>query len=198
MSRSYGGRSAEDRTAGRRSRLIDAGMTVVGTQGVAALGMRAVCREAGLSQKFFYENFVDTDALLYAVYGAALSQLEEAVRPALLADNLTGIIDAAAQLMERDPRICRILLIEPIADQRLRMHVRALAPAFGPLLLGGIVTGDPGDPKVRMRYSALSGAIISLFIEWTEGNLGDDRGAFVAHVASVAERLTGVTRPCPM
>jgi hypothetical protein len=33
-----------------------------------------------------------------------------------------------------------------------------------------------------MRFATLFGGPISLFIEWTEGNLGDDRAEFADHV----------------
>ncbi|MFE3987838.1 TetR/AcrR family transcriptional regulator [Nocardia tengchongensis] len=189
MSRSYGGRSTDDRVAERRARLVDAGVTIIGTEGVAALGMRAVCREAGLSQKFFYESFTDIDELLHVVYAAALAQLEEAIGPAVAARDLPAVYDAAARLMEADPRVCRILLIEPVADARLRRHVRDTIPVLTAAALGDLVTGSIDDPQLRMRFSALFGALISLFVEWTEGSLGADRDAFVRHVSTVTTQL---------
>ncbi|MEV6071114.1 TetR family transcriptional regulator [Nocardia sp. NPDC052001] len=195
MSRSYGGRTATDRVADRRAQLIAAGVSVVGTEGVAALGMRAVCREAGLSQKFFYESFTDTDELLHAIYAAALSELEQAVASAVAAQDLPAIVDAAARAMEADPRLCRILLVEPVADMRLRRHVRETIPALTTAALGHLFPGSPDDPEVRMRFSALFGALISLFVEWTEGNLGTDRDAFVRHTTTVATQLLGAHSP---
>ncbi|WP_084478605.1 TetR/AcrR family transcriptional regulator [Nocardia jejuensis] len=191
MSRSYGGQTAQGRADDRRARLIDVGVELVGTQGVSALGMRSVCREAGLSQRFFYESFADADALLHAVYRAALSRLEHAVASAVAAGDLHAVVEAAARLMETDPRICRILLVEPVADARLRGHVRETIPAIALAALGDRVTGSPEDPSVRMRFSALFGALISLFVEWTEGSLGTDRDAFATHVTAVAIQLLG-------
>lgn len=168
---------------------------MVGTQGVSALGMRSVCRAAGLSQRFFYESFADTDGLLHAVYQAALSRLEEAVAPAAASGDLHAVFEAAARLMEADPRICRILLIEPVADARLRGYVRETIPAITLAVLGDHVTGSPDDPGVRMRFSALFGALISLFVEWTEGSLGTDRDAFATHVTAVATQLLSEISP---
>ncbi|MEV6279456.1 TetR family transcriptional regulator [Nocardia sp. NPDC051832] len=189
MSRSYGGQTAEGRVAERRARLIDVGVEIVGTQGVSALGMRSVCRAAGLSQRFFYESFTDTDALLHTVYRAALSRLEQAVAPAVAAGDLHAVFEAAARLMETDPRVCRILLVEPVADARLRGYVRQTIPAIALAALGDRVAGSPDDPTVRMHFSALFGALISLFVEWTEGSLGTDRDAFATHVTTVATQL---------
>ena len=57
------------------------------------------------------------------------------------------------------------------------------------LVLGDRVAGSPDDPMVRMRFSSYFGALISLFVEWTEGSLGDDREAFVRHVVGLSEQL---------
>ncbi len=151
--------------------------------------MRSVCRAAELSQKFFYESFADTDALLQAVYRAALSRLEKAVAPAVASGDLHAVFEAAARLMEADPRICRILLVEPVADARLRGYVRETIPAIALAALGDRIVGSPDDPSVRMHFSALFGAMISLFVEWTEGSLGTDRDAFAGHATAVATQL---------
>lgn len=153
--------------------------------------MRAVCREAELSQKFFYESFADVDALLHAVYAATTVRLADATATAASNDDLHGVIDAAARLMENDPRVCRILLVEPVADLRLRRHVRETVPALAKSVLAGRVDADPDDPATKMVFSAVLGALISLFVEWTEGNLGDDRDAFVRHTVGVVSKLLG-------
>jgi hypothetical protein len=44
---------------------------------------------------------------------------------------------------------------------------------------------DGNPTTLKMRYATMFGAIISLFLEWTEGNLGDDRAGFVDHVTTV-------------
>ncbi|MCE5292637.1 MAG: TetR family transcriptional regulator [Nocardiaceae bacterium] len=189
MSRTYAGQSALVRADERRSRFLDAGFDLVGTGGVAALGVRSVCREAGLSLKFFYESFPDVDALLFAVYDHTFRRFEQAVAPAMLTGGLPGALDAAALIMEQDPRICRTLLVEPVANSRLRQHVRSTIPEHIVAILGPAVVGESDDPRTRTRFSALFGAFISLFIEWTEGNLGDDRELFVRRATAVASVL---------
>ncbi|MCV7333536.1 MULTISPECIES: TetR/AcrR family transcriptional regulator [Mycolicibacterium] len=190
MSRPYRGQDADARSADRRARLLGAAVDLVGTQGVSALTMRAVCREAGLSQKFFYESFTDTDDLLRAVYRSTFEHARDIINAAgdpsanLPARTRAGV-RAAAQLVTEDPRICRILLVEPIADLALRQFVRDTIGA----LTGGaaVATGraDAASAPVKMQYATVFGAIISLFIEWTEGNLGSDLEMFVDHVTAM-------------
>src|SRR5512139_974724 len=66
--RTYGGRSAEERRSERRHRLVDAALAIWGEQGWAAVTMRQVCARAGLIDRYFYESFPDRDALLVAVW----------------------------------------------------------------------------------------------------------------------------------
>ncbi|MFV8054590.1 TetR/AcrR family transcriptional regulator [Mycobacterium sp. 48b] len=191
MSRPYRGQAADARSADRRARLLRAGVDLVGTQGVSAMTMRAVCREAELSQKFFYESFSDTDDLLREVYRSTFEHarrvINDAGDPAAdLASRIRAGVRAAAQLVRDDPRICRILLVEPIADLGLRQFVR---DTIGTMTLGGLtapIEGAAATPeRAKMQYATVFGAIISLFIEWTEGNLGSDREMFVEHVTTM-------------
>ncbi|NKZ10893.1 TetR/AcrR family transcriptional regulator [Mycolicibacterium septicum DSM 44393] len=188
MSRPYRGQAADARSADRRARLLQAGVDLVGTQGVAAMTMRAVCREAELSQKFFYESFTGTDDLLQEVYRSTFEQARRVVNAAgdpeadLTSRTRAGVY-AAAQLVRDDPRVCRILLVEPIADLTLRQFVR---DTIGTMTMGGLTAPTGGTAaRAKMQYATVFGAIISLFIEWTEGNLGSDQEAFVDHVTTM-------------
>ncbi len=191
MSRPYRGQAADARSSDRRARLLQAGVDLVGTHGVAAMTMRAVCREAELSQRFFYESFTDTDDLLREVYRSTFERARHVIRSAgdpdadLHARTRAGV-RAAARLVKDDPRLCRILLVEPIADLRLRQFVR---DTIGTMTLGTLTApiagADAASAPVKMQYATVFGAIISLFIEWTEGNLGADQEAFVDHVTTM-------------
>ncbi|ODR19286.1 TetR/AcrR family transcriptional regulator [Mycolicibacterium porcinum] len=192
MSRPYRGQAADARSADRRARLLQAAVDLVGAQGVAAMTMRAVCREAALSQKFFYESFTDTDNLLREVYRSTFEHARQVINAAGapttdLPARIRAGVRAAAQLVTDDPRICRILLVEPIADVRLREFVR---DSIGSMTLGGAAVPIGGadsksSARVKMQYATVFGAIISLFIEWTEGNLGSDLEMFVEHVTTM-------------
>ncbi|WP_082949001.1 TetR family transcriptional regulator [Mycobacterium sp. 1274756.6] len=185
MSRPYRGNTPEVRHAERRARLLAAGIELVGTGGVGALTMRAACRQAQLSQKFFYESFTDTDDLLREVYRTTFQRTVDVVEAATSQTvppdhRLRASVEAAAKLVTDDPRVCRILLVEPVADLRLRHFVRKTVAG-----MVSVTVGPPDDSDLsKMHYATLFGAIISLFLEWTEGNLGDDRAAFVDHVTA--------------
>jgi len=83
--RSYRGRSTDERKAERRSRLVRAAVKLYGARGYANVGVRAICAEAGLTERYFYEAFENGEALaIVAFQGLArvlFDNLETAVLP---------------------------------------------------------------------------------------------------------------------
>src|SRR5438270_5883898 len=73
--RSYGGVSAADRVAARRQKLLDAALELYGTRGFNATGVKDICRQAGLTDRYFYESFGDAAELFIATYDRATSEL---------------------------------------------------------------------------------------------------------------------------
>lgn len=123
--RPYGGVSAEDRVSARRARLLDATLTIIGRDGVAAVTVDLICSEAGLGKRYFYESFADRDALLIA-----------------LADDLYGDIRAAMEASmngaeddrQRAEAVVRTLLEVLGRDaRRARLYAESAGhPALGP------------------------------------------------------------------
>src|SRR5215212_10332014 len=81
--RRWRGRSASERTAERRERLIEAALEVFGSRGYSASTVRDVCREAGLTERYFYESFPNREALLGALADRIVDDSLEAVAAAL-------------------------------------------------------------------------------------------------------------------
>jgi AcrR family transcriptional regulator len=81
----WSGVPLEDRQAKRREELVDAGIELLGGEGGPALTVRAVCRRAGLTERYFYESFADRDEFVRAAYDAvcarAMSALVTATTP---------------------------------------------------------------------------------------------------------------------
>ncbi|MGH8457817.1 MAG: TetR/AcrR family transcriptional regulator [Nevskiales bacterium] len=117
--RRYRGVSLEQRQGDRRARLIEAGLTVIGTQGYNAATVRAICAEAGLTERYFYESFANRETLLVAVYEQCIEQLTLTILGALqhidppAPDTLSraGLM-AFFKALKSDPRIGRVLFIE--------------------------------------------------------------------------------------
>jgi len=61
--RTYGGLSETERVNERRERFLEAGLEVFGSLGMRGATVRKLCKEASLTERYFYESFTDTDAL---------------------------------------------------------------------------------------------------------------------------------------
>ena len=83
--RPYAGRSKVERAAERRGRLVAATVTLLGTHGEARTTMTAICAQAGLTERYFYESFRARDDALVAALDAVATEIAEAALAAVRA-----------------------------------------------------------------------------------------------------------------
>lgn len=121
----YKGVSAADRAAQRRRRLLDAALSVWAEPGTRTT-MTAVCGEAGLTERYFYESFRGLDEVLTAVLEEVATEIEtttlaaaEAAGPDPAA-RITAAVTAFVDLLLADPRKGRVAIIEAAALPGLR------------------------------------------------------------------------------
>ncbi len=117
--RTYGGQSSGERRAERQERLIRAAVDTYGEQGYRRTTVADVCRAAGLTPRYFYESFANSEALLIAAYEAvtrialetvqaAASGLGETEREARLEAMLRGYYT----LLREKPAAARVFVTE--------------------------------------------------------------------------------------
>jgi AcrR family transcriptional regulator len=164
VGRTYGGVSAAERVTARRERLLDAGLELFGTRGFAATGVKDVCREAGLTDRYFYESFRDSRELFLAVFDRLTDELFGAVAMAVahsgpdperqLRDAIGTFIDALAD----DRRRPRVLFAEAAAaGPEAAAHMRATLRRFGELVAATARTHLPaGTSEEDIQLVALS------------------------------------------
>jgi AcrR family transcriptional regulator len=183
--RTYRGASAEERRARRRAMLLEGGLELLGTEGLARTTVRGICARAGLTDRYFYENFADRDALILTVFDDLAAQGIRSVLAAAAAapreahaQARTGVEAAVAFLVD-DPRRGRVLLLEahasePLQRRRhetLRLAARVLSDQarafFGPAAL----------PEKDMELTALTlvGGMVELLSTWLNGELAVSR-----------------------
>jgi AcrR family transcriptional regulator len=75
----YGGRSAEERRAERRERLLAAGLELYGTQGYAAATVERLCELARVSTRQFYEEYEHRNQVLLDLYDDVNDRAGDAV-----------------------------------------------------------------------------------------------------------------------
>ena len=171
MPRIWGARTADERRAERRERIIRAAITVYGRHGYHRSSIKAVCVEAGLTERYFYESFTNNEDLLRQCFLVVDDDLFRQTRAAAqAAPDRAGAPDGIAraraallvylELIRRNPDKARVFLIEmasvsPAAEAlvlerldrfgALLMEVLGVDPRFArrppPLLLRGVVGG---------------------------------------------------------
>src|SRR6201991_1443170 len=142
--RDYDGKTAAERIAERRERLINAGVELFGDRGYAATSIRAVLQQSGLRDRYFGESFADLDSLLAAVYSRLID--EEISGCAAAIDKTNGgsegaraMIDTITRSFEDNPGKARIKSREilgggPVAREQRRAGLRRLAELVADLL----------------------------------------------------------------
>lgn len=177
--RTYRGTDAEARRADRRTRLIEAAIRRYGADGFARTGVQAVCREAGLTERYFYESFANSAALLAAAFEMAVTRLEtwlEATNAAstAIADpeaRLRRLIEAYYIALAADPAAARLFLVEiaGVGDETDRLFDTSLDRLTAPLmdLLDPHARGPAArDPLVRR---GIAGALLQIALAWIQG-----------------------------
>lgn len=179
--RRYGGVGAEERIAARRERLLDAGLERYGTHGWQATGVKDVCREAGLTDRYFYESFADPLALFIAVFDTATDALLGDVAAAVTAvtprpeEQIAVAIGTFVRALADDPRVARIVFSEAAAaGAEAEAHMRRTLRRFAALIVATArphVAPTVPDRVLRMGALALVGAIERVMVDWQEGEL---------------------------
>lgn len=201
VTRPYGGVHADIRRQERRTRLIAAGLELIGTRGYHLSTVRDICAHSGLSERYFYESFKSIGLLFEAVYAELHTELQSRVMGAfvgagaLKADPMQmaeAAVIAWLSFIKEDPRRARILLIDAVSINDsstrnaqaavqdfaciIRAFVEMLYPAIGKLGY---------DPK--MIAAALAGANVQAAKAWMWDG-------FEQPVEQVAKHLTLVFR----
>jgi AcrR family transcriptional regulator len=174
-SRRWSGVPLEDRQALRRDELIAAGVQLLGGESGPAVTVRAVCREAGLTERYFYESFTDRDEFVRAVYDdvctRAMSALTSATTP-------REAVEQFVALMVDDPVRGRVLLLAPAVEPVLVRSGAEWMPSFIELLQRKLT--QITDPvRQKMIATGLIGGLTTLFTAYLDGRLGASREQFI-------------------
>lgn len=178
----WAGVSADDRRDQRRALLIAAACGLFDEQGLAGLSVRAVCREAGLNSRYFYESFETVDDLLGAAYDEQAAALAARFGPAFEAAArndpvATRIgIETVLRFITEDQRRAKLLFTEAPESHVLAERRRtALHALIDMAVLHSQASGAVTEPLTANVLAALfGGAMLELATEWAAGRLGKD------------------------
>lgn len=181
--RPWRGESPERRDAARRERLLAAGLELFGTRGYLDTSVEAICSEAQVSGRSFYEHFSNREDLLIAVYEQALAGVARALDEALAAAPLDvdamcrAGIEAPARALVGDERAVRVNFVEVIGvSDRVQAHRREVLSEMGGIIERHaqrlVDAGAIARVPSRWTQVAFIGAFESVLVEWLAE--GDD------------------------
>ena len=143
-SRRYRGRSADERRADRRERLLQAGLELYGTAGYQAASVERLCEVAGLSTRQFYEEFPNRNELLLELFDRVQTQASAAVEAAWwqahedgadLRELLRRCTEAYVAAIGTDPRWARVAYVTVVGvTPDIEEHRQARRTAWARLL----------------------------------------------------------------
>ena len=210
MLRRYGGKSAEERAAERRAQLLEAGLELFGTLGYHGTSIRAVLREAGLGERYFYESFESLEDLLMAVTAQAQEELKldimraiQQVEEPALETILRAALTALGRTITSDPRKLRITMVETIGLSPTVTEARdRLLDDFVDLIVAAAVAyGNIPAAQAHVLALGLLGATNELLMRWATGGLDADLPTVIDNVELIyrgtyllAAGLTGEPR----
>ena len=178
----YGGKTAAERQAERRSRFLDAALELFGGDpGYRTTTVAALSEAAGLSTRQFYEEFRTLEDVLAALHLQVNDWAEEAVLTAFaeadglpLAERVTAIFRAYARNVTGDPRRIRITFVEIIGvSARLEEQRLARRSRWVDLICAeadaAAARGEAAPRDYRIAATAFIGSVNGLLHDWSAG-----------------------------
>jgi len=200
--RPWRGESAEARRSRRRGQLIEAGVELFGTRGYANSSVKAICDEAGLTERYFYETFPDREGLLIEIYreliddAFSLSLAAVAAADGLEAEIRDGLT-AFATTVTRDPRRARIQQIEVVGvsealEERRRDALNAFAGLIAARSEAAGVDAEAAGLDLHVLALGLVGSVNETLVDWVSGRIEIPLDSLVEHQVAIFMGVTAM------
>lgn len=182
--RSYGGKSAEQRRSERRRRFLDAAVELFGggPGSYRSASVASLCARADLSTRQFYEEFRNLEEVLAVLHRQIQKAAQSAIADALAsAGEGIGVRERAdvafrayARVLTAHPHLVRIAFVEVAGVspelERQRLEARA---GWVDLLVGALdeaaARGEIGARDYRIGALGFVAAVNGLLYDWTAG-----------------------------
>lgn len=190
--RRFRGLDAQQRQRQRREQLIAAGLEVFGTRGYHQVGVREICAEARLTERYFYESFANREELFLAVYHHAIGSVRAAVMRALgqpprdVQAMARAAVRAFLETLREDPRLSRILLIDALTvsadvSRQSQMATQSFADLVGSLVLSLYPQLPKQGVDAQLVANGLVGSTVYLVMHWAFNGFKTPLDTIVEH-----------------
>jgi AcrR family transcriptional regulator len=198
----WGGRTAAERHAERRRRLIEAATDIWVESGWAAVTMRGVCARTSLNDRYFYENFADRDDLMCAVWDGVRDDLigqllavlgEDRQRPPM--DTLRKGIALVVRRTAEDPGWSQIMFGRHFGSAVLEQRRTAILHQATNIMVGAAqpyLKPDADERGLRVDTLVGIGGFVELVTAWHSGLVEIDAPEVIDHCSRIGTTLAEV------
>jgi AcrR family transcriptional regulator len=195
--RQYGGHSAEERRLARRQRLIEAAIHVYGEVGYRNATVKAVCEAAELTERYFYESFESSEALLMAAFDTVSHRLIDcldrirAEHTGSADERCHAVLRAYFQALKDDPVGARLFVLEisrvgPAVDE----VGAALLREFGELLSRTLApSASARGKRAELLRAGVVGAVLEITKVWIRSGYAKSVDAVAADALKICRVL---------
>jgi len=196
--RPYRGVDAAERRAGRRRRLLAAGLDLLGSDqpDLSELTVRGVCQQAGLASRYFYESFTDKDGFVAGVFDWVVADLAATTQAAVAAvpadEQARAGMANVVRTVADDARIGRLLFSTQLANAVV-MRKRAESSALFAVLSGQYAVDTlraPANERVKAGAHFAVGGVSQTLSAWLAGDVRLEPEQLADHLASLLVELT--------
>ncbi|PXX65191.1 TetR family transcriptional regulator [Nocardia tenerifensis] len=208
------GLDAEQRSAQRRSQLLDAATELFAEHSYSGTSIEQICQRAYVGTKGFYDHFDSKEACYIALLEQVTAQIQQRVSAAAAAaaeldwpGRAAPVIEAFVHAIADDPRLAKVTFgeaggISP-AVERLRRSNRRWSAGFLDRVWSGEPASGAGEQRARLALAlATIGGMFELVADWLHHHddggapdgvdtLVEDLNRFVLVVYSGRETITG-------
>jgi AcrR family transcriptional regulator len=197
--RRYGGKSADERRAERRTALVAAALEIWQESGWAAVTMRGVCARASLTDRYFYESFADRDALLAALWDQVrdetLAMLLASIVPHADDDPLVQLRAALFAVVHHigdEPQRAQIIFGDHAGSAVLEQRRRETIQLAVDLLIDlarPYLRADADETGLRISVLLGIGGFVETVLAWQSGLVEVDADELVEHLTAVGAAM---------
>ncbi|BBX24374.1 transcriptional regulator [Mycolicibacter terrae] len=195
--RPYGGVDAADRRASRRARLLEAGLDLLGAEvpQIPELTVRGICRQAGLTARYFYESFADKDEFVSAVFDSVIADLAAKTQSIVTSappDQQTraGIANIVRTIVG-DARIGRLLFSVHLSNAVV-VRKRVESSALLAMLSGqhaGTALRLPENDRIKAAGHFVVGGVAQTISAWLAGEVRFKPESLIEQLAALLDKL---------
>lgn len=201
--RRYRGASSVERASQRREALLRAAIKIYGDAGFRNATVKAVCEAAGLTERYFYESFDNSEALLIAAYRLVSQRLIDELRLILATTKGTARQKGEAAigyyftLLQNDPKLARLFLVELSGvSQAVAWAQSQTQAAFASLLMQALtIEGQVPAERRNLIAHGIVGAIDSMALYWINQDYAQPIAQLIAAALDICHLPEPATKP---